>query len=184
MTGHDGARRYKFRVPLDHAQFFVEDAGASGAAGGSDGDATYRALHRDHLAPTTRGLIVATARWFGDAEVTVEVRSDAPLASLASLEEWDHAARGTLDAHGGVVVVYAPEQTGKTDLPRVALSPGRYHALVLYGGLDSAGDELDPVGSDHYFVALWPARGGDAASDRGVTVLKRGFWCCLQGRHD
>ena len=127
---------------------------------------------------------MASAGWRGDAHVAVEVRSDAPPGSPASLEEWDHAAEGSLAAPSGAVVVYAPEQTGQKDLPRVVLSPGRYRALVLYGSLDSVDDVLDPVGDDHYLVVLWPARGADADSDRFVNVLKCGFWCCLQGRHD
>lgn len=144
-------RIHTFRLPIDHAQFFVEDLARS--SHGWDLDATYDRLGRDLLAPTPGGFLVATARVFGHAEVTVEVRDGAPTDAL---DGWDHAVECGIVVESGELRLFPPEKTGSDDVPRVPCPPGRYRALVLWGGLAAVLDELAAEGDDHYRIVLWP----------------------------
>ena len=165
--------RASFAVLVDHSQFFVEDAEGADL-GAWNLDATYTQLERDHLAVKPGGLVVATACQYGPVLVEIELRSGPPDDAL---DGWDHAAEAGLAVRSGRVVVFAPEGTGNPDPPSVAVPPGSYRVLVLYGDLDSLPDGDSREGHERYRIGLWP---GD---DPAVVVHKRGFWCCREGRH-
>lgn len=163
----------RLTVPVDHGQFLVEDADAADL---SDWDlgATYEQLGRDHLATAPGGLVVATACSYGPVPIEVETRlapSDEPL------DGWDHAAEAGLVVRSGRIALFGPEGSKDPDRASVAVPPGTYRVLVLYGNLDSVPDLDSREGREHYRVVLWPA------TDTGVIVHKRGFWCCRAGRH-
>lgn len=170
---------YPLRIPIDHGQFFVEDDALADVSRW-DFDATYARLGRDHLGLKPGGLVVTTMRHWGDTDVVVDVREtppDDPAAMWERSDAWEHVVECGLVVASGKLSVFAPEMTGLPAIPRVPIAPGHYRVLVLYGALDSVVDEQEPDGQDHYRVVLWP---GEPVEP---IVRRRGFWCCLQGRH-
>lgn len=165
---------HALRIPVDHGQFYVEDETLEDPLGW-DIDATFARVARDHFGITPAGFVVGTVRHWGDTDIVVDVRAEAPTPPF---DTWDHVVECGLAVPSGQITISAPETTGTPMVPRIRLAPGQYRAMVFYGALDSVTDELDPEGEDHYRVVLWPGE------PREPVVLKRGFWCCRAGRHE
>ncbi|HEX8035574.1 MAG TPA: hypothetical protein VF510_17075 [Ktedonobacterales bacterium] len=148
---------YQLDITVDHNQFFLEDCDYDQRLENLDitwsTDTWYDedALAR-HLGVTPGTLCIFTARWYGEVQLEVIVRSNQPDDILTG---WDNVAEASIEVPTGCVVVHAAEDDIDVS-PRFALLPDTYRARVYAGGVETV-DEYMQDGQDQYRVVLWPA---------------------------
>lgn len=136
---------YQFQLFADYHQFYLEDENIT-----QDDNEIWTAEACEKLLAIAPGRIaIGTARNM-TVPVTVEIWDREPDEGRS---DWDKINDCGIDIDSGKLVIlgctdYYP------DAARIELPPGRYHARIYYGGLETlSNDGLD--GDDHYKIVLW-----------------------------
>lgn len=147
--------KHFYQIFADYHQFYLWDKNAAADAPTDYNEEDIR--RRIKAAPHV--VVIQPAR---NVEVPVEVEffAEAPFLDAAS---WDHIAEASLELSSGVLEIH--ECTGGP-IDELHLTPGTYRVRGYYGRLSEI-SENGLEGSDHYYLAVWPA----AFSE--VEVLKQ-----------